>query len=393
MRHPLLRWTMLVGALVVTLVVIAIVVFPGLFGISEMPPEEAEGEEVTGTATVVLATPTSGSLSPVALAYGVVASSPQHTFVIAVQYDGIFKSVNVREGDTVRAGQPIVTVTSAPANTAAYAQAKSAVDFATGELTRVQRMFADKLATNDQLATARKALADAQVQLEQQNKTGAGTPEKVVLAPIDGVITGLMAIPGDKVQANVAIATVSSRSDVIVQINLEPEDASKRAPGAAVRLSIPLQGSAEFAGKLTSIGASIDPMTHLVKGIVDVPAASGARLPLGTTLIAHIDLPARQGILIPRTALLEDAKGPYVFTVSEGEAKRQDIKVLVETDDMALIEGLDPALGSQVVVSGNSELDDDTPVQEEGKPAADDAKPAVESSVEVAKPAVKEAKP
>jgi len=34
---------------------------------------------------------------------------------------------------------------------------------------------------------------------------------------------------------------------------------------------------------------------------------------------------------------------------------------------MALIEGLNPALGSQVVVSGNSELDDDTPV-EEAKP-------------------------
>ena len=44
--------------------------------------------------------------------------------------------------------------------------------------------------------------------------------------------------------------------------------------------------------------------------------------------------------------LLEDAKGPYVFTVSEGPAKRQDIKVLVETDDMAFIDRLDPALGS-----------------------------------------------
>ena len=172
MRHPLLRWTLLVGALAVTLVVIAVVVFPGFFGISEMPAGEAEEEEVDGTATVVLATPTSGSLSPVALAYGVVASSPQHTFVIALMRDGVFKSVNVREGDTVRAGQPIVTVTTAPANTAAFAQAKSAVDFATQDLARVERMFANKLATNDQIATARKALADAQVQF------GAATQDR-----------------------------------------------------------------------------------------------------------------------------------------------------------------------------------------------------------------------
>jgi hypothetical protein len=95
-----------------------------------------------------------------------------------------------------------------------------------------------------------------------------------------------------------------------------------------------------------------------------------------------------QGILIPRTALLEDSKGPYVFTVLEDEAKRQDIKVLVETDDMALIDGLDPALGSDVVISNNSELDDDTPVKVEGKPEAED-KPGTPE----AKPAVQEAKP
>ena len=353
-----------------------------------MPAGEAEEEEVAGTATVTTATPTTGSLSPLALAYGVVASSPQHTFVIAVMRDGVFKSVNVREGDVVRAGQPIVTVITAPANNAAYAQAKSAVDFATQDLARVERMFANKLATNDQISTARKALADAQVNLEQQRSIGAGETEAVLRAPFDGVITSLMATPGDKVQASTTIATVSSRSDVVVELNLEPEDASKLAPGAAVRLSVPF-GSMEFMAKLTSIGASVDPMTHLVKAIADIPAASGARLSLGTTLMAHITLPPLQGILIPRTALLEDAKGPYVFTVSEDEAKRQDIKVLVETDDMALIDGLDPALGSDVVVTNNSELDDDTPVKVEGKPSADDAKPAAAD----AKPAAQEAKP
>ena len=388
MRHPLLRSTLLLASLAVTVFVIAIAVFPGFFGISAMPAGEAEEAEVEGTATVTTATPTSGSLSPMALAYGVVASSPQHTFVIAVMRDGVFKNVNVREGDIVRAGQPIVTVITAPANSAAYAQAKSAVDFTTQDLARVERMFANKLATNDQISTARKALADAQVNLEQQRSIGAGETEAVLRAPFDGVITALMAVPGDKVQANTTIATVSSRSDVVVELNLEPEDASKLAPGAAVKLNVPF-GTMEFMAKLTSIGASVDPMTHLVKAIADIPAASGARLSLGTTLMAHITLPPLQGILIPRTALLEDAKGPYVFTVSEDEAKRQDIKVLVETDDMALIDGLDPALGSDVVISNNSELDDDTPVKVEGKPSEEDAKP----SAEEAKPAAQEAKP
>src|SRR5258708_22325898 len=97
--------------------------------------------------------------------------------------DGVFKSVNVREGDIVRAGQPIVTVITAPANNAAYAQAKSAVDFATQDLARVERMLANKLATNDQISTARQALAEAQVNFEQQRSICARQTATVLRAP------------------------------------------------------------------------------------------------------------------------------------------------------------------------------------------------------------------
>jgi len=67
---------------------------------------------------------------------------------------------------------------------------------------------------------------------------------------------------------------------------------------------------------------------------------------------------------VPRTALLEDSSGPYIFTIADETAHKQNVKVLVETDDMALVDGVDPALGTKVVVNNNTELDDDTPVQE-----------------------------
>jgi RND family efflux transporter MFP subunit len=363
MRYPLPKWVMLAGALTVSFIVILVAVFPGLFGIG--PAATAEEAEIKGTATVTTVEVAQGSLAPTARAYGAVTSSPRHTFVIALMRDGVFKSINVHDGEAVKTHEALFTVTTAPATAAAYAQAKSAVDFATQERARVERMFANKLATNDQVSTARKAMADAQVQLEQQRMIGAGASEEVIRAPFDGVITGLKASAGDKVQANETIATLSSRADVIVELTLEPQDASKLEPGAAVRLSSPFQGAMEITGKLTSVGGNIDPTTHLVKAFVDVDATD-AHLTLGETLVARIDLPPRQGLVIPRTALLEDASGPYVFTISEGEAKKQNIKVLIETDDMALIDpdSFDPALGTRVVVSGNTELDDDTPVEE-----------------------------
>jgi RND family efflux transporter MFP subunit len=256
-----------------------------------------------------------------------------------------------------------VTVVTAAANTTAFEQAKSAVDFATRDVQRLERLFGEKLATNDQVATARKALEDAKIQLDAQAKIGAGAGEETIRAPFDGIVTGLMATPGDKVQANNTIATIVSRSNLTVQINLEPEDAAKLAAGAAVKLTNTFGGES-IDGKLRSLGAAIDPMTHLVKGTVDVPGAAGANMGLGSTLVARIELPPKQGILVPRTALLEDSSGPYVFTIAEDTAHKQNVKVLVETDDMALIDGIDPALGTKVVVDNTTELDDDTPVQE-----------------------------
>jgi RND family efflux transporter MFP subunit len=289
----------------------------------------------------------------------------------------MFKTVNVREGDAVRAGQPIVTVVTALATTTAYEQAKSAVDFATRDVQRLEKLFAERLATNDQVATARKALEEANIQLAQQNKIGANAGEQTVRAPFDGIVTGLMAVPGDQVQANTTFATIVSLSGLTVQLNLEPEDAAKLKPGAAVKLNNTFSSDV-IEGKLRSIGAGVDPMTHLVKALAEVPAAAAAHLALGATLVAHIDLPPLQGILVPRTALLEDSSGPYIFTTAEDTAHKQNVKVLVETEDMALVDGVDPALGTKVVVNNSTELDDDTPVQEEGQPAAEEAKPATE---------------
>jgi RND family efflux transporter MFP subunit len=362
MKLPPLRLTTLASVLATIIILAGIGFYAGLFGAADKPDAPAAAE-IKGTATVTTTDATQGSLSPTALAYGQVVSSPQNSFVIQIPRDGVFKTVNVQDGEAVRSGQPIVTVVTAAANTTAYEQAKSAVDSATRELQRQENLFAQRLVTNDQVATARKALDDAKIQLDGQEKIGAGAGEQTLRAPFDGVVTGLMAIRGDKVQANNTIATIVSRSNLTVQLNLEPEDAAKIAVGATVKLTNTFGGDA-IEGKLRTIGAAVDPMTHLVKALCDVPAAAGARLALGATLVAHIELPAKQGILVPRTALLEDSTGPYIFTIADETAHKQNVKVLVETDDMALIDGVDPALGTKVVVNNNTELDDDTPVEE-----------------------------
>src|SRR5690348_12860954 len=151
MKHPLLRLSTLASVLATVLILAGIGWYAGLFGAADKPEATAEAE-IKGTATVTTTEVTQGQLSPIATAYGTVVSSPQNSFVIQIPRDGVFKTVNVRDGDLVRTGQPIVTVVTASANQTAYLQAKSTVDFATRDVQRLERLYAQQLATNDQVA-------------------------------------------------------------------------------------------------------------------------------------------------------------------------------------------------------------------------------------------------
>src|SRR5690349_4076371 len=103
------RWTTLASLVATVLILAGIGWYAGLFGAADKPEATADAE-IKGTAMVTTTDAQQGSLSPTAAAYGTVVSSPQNSFVIQVPRDGTFKSVNVRDGEAVRAGQPIVTV-------------------------------------------------------------------------------------------------------------------------------------------------------------------------------------------------------------------------------------------------------------------------------------------
>jgi RND family efflux transporter MFP subunit len=315
------------------------------------------------TGRVQTAVAASGSLSPIATAYGMAISAPAHTRILVMPYEGMIASVAVHAGDSVSADQAIVTVARTPATTAQFAQQRSALNFTQQELRRVQRLYADQLATNDQVATARKALADAQAQLDALSKAGADQEQTALRAPFAGVVTSLTATPGERPAMGTALATISSPSDMIVQLGLEPADAAQLSPGAALQLRLTADDDAPIKTKLVAVGKTLDSSSHLVNAVAPLPAADGARITLGTTLMAQVELRAREGVIVPRSALLEDADGSFVFTLVGGKAHRQAVKVGAETNASALIiDGLEA--GAHVIVTGNAGLEEGIAVSE-----------------------------
>ena len=316
MKYRCSRWTTLASLLATVIIVGGIGYYAGLFGAAEKPDAAAGGEaEVKGTATVTTTDAQQGSLSPTALAYGTVVSSPQNSFVIQIPRDGVFKTVNVRDGDVVRAGEPIVTVVTAAANTTAYEQAKSDHGFRNARRSACWR-------TCSRNASPRMIRSQPRAKRWKMRKSSWTRRTKIGAGAGEANHSRAVRWRRHRIDGSSRRQGAGEQHNCHDRQPLQPdgpaESRTRRCGETGARAPVKLTntfGGDAIDGKIRTIGATVDPTTHLVKALCDVPPAAGAHLALGATLVAHIELPAKQGILVPRSALLEDSTGPYIFTI------------------------------------------------------------------------------
>ncbi|HEX5278817.1 MAG TPA: efflux RND transporter periplasmic adaptor subunit [Micropepsaceae bacterium] len=313
------------------------------------------------SALVQLATVTSGVVSPAISGFGSVAADPAHTVAISVPRDVVPVTIPVRVGQLVRPGDVVATVTTAPAARSAWQQAQDAVAFAQKDLVHTRYLFGLRLATNSQVDAAVKALGDAQAQLQAQIRIGADKPAEIVRAAATGIVMAVNASPGQPVAANAVLMSIVPRDGLVVQLGLEPEDAARVHPGAIVILSSPQNPAVRFNTRITSVDAATDPKSRLVNAIASIPAADAAGLTLGMVLQASIEMPLRNGVVLPHDALMTDGAGPFVYVVNKGVAHRRPIRIAFTGNQAVVTQGLTP--GEAVVVAGNSQLSDGTPVR------------------------------
>ncbi|SAL35682.1 Multidrug resistance protein MdtA precursor [Caballeronia udeis] len=305
-------------------------------------------------------------------AYGIVAASAANLTSINLPYVARITQLRVQTGQPVRRGDPLFVVQADPAAALAATQARSAATLADGELARTQSLFDKGLATASQLAGARKAAQDAREALASQAQSGITSGAKVVASPVDGVVLQVSAGQGDQVQAGAPIMQLAgadsgrpARGNVMLAV--EPSQAVNIHAGDEVRLrglSTSLS-KVSMTGRVVLVGASIDPQSQLVDVGANVPLGNSAFIP-GTRVAADIDTNRGMHWVVPRSAVLKDDHGDFVFQVMSGnKAHRVNVVTQIEDRDRYGIDG--PLNGAQpVVVSGNYELTDGMTVRGAG---------------------------
>jgi len=292
------------------------------------------------------------------LVYGVIDPDPDQVLGLSLPRAGVINRVWVRSGQRVQRGDRLLEVVTAPDARMQYLQAQSAVDFSKREARRMQQLLDNQLATRTQLDAAKKTLSDAKATLDALRKRGLDRTKETLRAPVDGIVTRLDVGQGQRVQSDASALLIASERHLIARLGVEPEDLPRIAPGTSVVLTSVFVPGVEIKSRIREIHAMINPNTHLVEALAPIPAKSGKQWVLGSRILGHVRLAQRPALVVPRSAVLRDARGvAYVFVVREGIAHRVDVRPDIERNDEIAVMG--PLTANDIVVSlGNYELHD-----------------------------------
>ena len=329
---------------------------------SMSPAVRADAKLSVLVKTVALA---SHTLVATLTGYGTVLPDPDKVVSVNLPHAGQVTKLWVSQGQVVTRGMPLLELDTDPAARMKYIQAKAAVDYARSEVQRVKQMLAEQLATKSQLAGARKALADALAVLNAEKKLGTGRTHDIIRAPFNGIVSALQVAQGQRIQAGTTALNLARRNALLIPLGVEPEDAARVRPGMTVELTPVFDPRRAILAKVDEVNGMINPATLLVNVVVRLHGPQTKDLLLGMRVKGAIITTTERALAVPRSAILRDRRGAYLFVVQNGRARRVNVQTGLEYRGLVAVQGPLQA-GERVVVLGNYELRDGTAVRETG---------------------------
>lgn len=336
-----------------TMLRLSILLLPAvLYGcaVSEAPAVTAEQSVPVRVAEVELA------LLDVSLrAVGAVA--PRDEVRLSFKTPGVIASIDVHEGDQVRAGQVLAVLEQTEVE-AAVRQAEAATAKARRDLDRAHALFADGVATREQVQDLTTAL---QMAVASQEAAQFNARFTRIVAPADGVVMRRLGEPRELVAAGQPLLVVGMTGrGWVIRAALTDRDVVRVHVDDEAMVSLDAYPQYEFAGFVTKIAAAADPATGTYQMEVLVDPGDVA---LVQGLVARVQVhdgreEARP--VVPVTALLEaDGGRAVVFLVDSQRLIAR--RLLVTTgrfagDRVEISAGL--SAGERVVIEGAAYLRD-----------------------------------
>lgn len=342
--------------LLFSLIILTASLLPAAWAAAQGPP-----------AMVVLAPVEAGSVQSLTPWVGTVRFA--HVADVAAEIDGLVLRVGFEEGREVKKGEVLAEVDtelrqqSLAALRAQQDQARVELELARIDFNRIaalQKTNAIAQQTYDEyryrmLGLEKKLAATA---AESERLTIEISKAKVV-APFDAVVLQRHAEPGEWLDRGGVVGVLADSRQVDAVINASAAVIGHLNQGQEVQVEI---SGKPFTGRVEAIIPMGDSATRTFPVKVRLPASPL----LMEGMEARVRLPAgerREGLLVPRDAVVPVMGRESVFTVADGAARLLPVTVLGYEGDWAGVEADGLQAGMQIVVKGQERLREGQAVQ------------------------------
>lgn len=271
---------------------------------------------------------------------------------------GKLVEVNFELGTRVTKGQVLARMDS-KLRELALQQMEMTIQKLEKDSLRFEELLAGNAATEMQVNDIKYNYANAKNQAEQMRKQIA---DATIVAPISGTIIRKNFETGEFINAGMPLGTIVDITNLKVWTQVTEKEVYSISAGQQVTVTSDIFPDKIFSGKVTYVSPKGDDAhNYLVEILLKNDEAQS--LKAGTFVYVDFSSETTENVLqIPRSALVESIKNPYVYVVEGSSAKKRMIKVGRESGDfIEITEGL--SQDEQVVTSGQINLSENVSVR------------------------------
>lgn len=266
------------------------------------------------------------------------------------------RSIPVREGDRVRAGQLLAQIDTTDA------QARLAERVGTYESARANLALAEKnRATNKDLLVQGFISQNAYDAIESGYQANAGQTQAAqanvalarnalqdasVVAPIAGIVSKRHVQPGEKVSLDAALISIVDLRRLELQAMVPADDVPRIRVGSKAQLRVDGYRDRTFVGRVERIAPATEPGTRAVLVLIAIANADEA-LKAGMFANGSIAIDRSEAVpALPSDAVRTAGGESHVWLIADGKLVKRSVKT-GRRDEIAkrveILSGLDPA--------------------------------------------------
>jgi len=216
-----------------------------------------------------------------------------------------------------------------------------------------EALFSRGLATEFDVNTAKKVLADAETGYEEARIKVRKTAVK---APITGVMTEVSQVTqGTEIQANAVIGKVVDYTQVLVDLRIPNSQVLAIKLGKPVRVSNYAFSDVVFEGKITAVDPVLDPVTRTLRVVAtvdnpDLMLRPGMFVKTEIVKAAHVNV-----VVVPKRLVVKRQNQDVIFVEEGARAQMRTVETGLENrDSIEIADGIEE--GDRLITSNYETL-------------------------------------